>query len=171
MEQADGLADFIMNGEFSNSSKKNDKTFNNTDKIYNRKAIFPVYNLTSMQEVVLLEMNKNISEIHKEDILGIDNINIYIENLKSISSLQWNIKYTKGIHVIISENGSGKSSLVISLAKLIQPSVLANEFIGKGFEHSLIKYTINHKSYSWKKPRIWSQENSSVPMPKIEGFF
>lgn len=120
--------------------------------------------------------NTNIHYSTSKDITSsadqLKSIDIEITDLKSILHLKWSIPFQKGIHIIISENGSGKSSLIISLAKLVQPAVLTNEFIGKGFEKSVIKYSLNNKFYTWQKRHGWVQINSSDrQMPKLEGFF
>ena len=138
MEQAEFLANYIMNGELSVTV---------TDKI--------------------LEMPKSKTYT----INNFDLINIEIDNLKSIKNLKWSLKYEKGVHVIIAENGSGKSSLIIGLAKLVQPTIYALEFIGKGFEDSKISFSFHQTNFHWHKKPTWALSDSEVSMPKINGFF
>ena len=59
-------------------------------------------------------------------------LKITIENLKKINKLEFIIKLEKGLYAIIGNNGSGKSSLIISIAKLVRPSILNQEFSGSG---------------------------------------
>lgn len=58
-------------------------------------------------------------------------LKITIENLKKINKLEFIIKLEKGLYAIIGNNGSGKSSLIISIAKLVRPSILNQEFSGQ----------------------------------------
>ena len=107
------------------------------------------------------------SNINLEDI---QNIAISIQNLKSINTLAWSFEFKKGLHAIIAENGSGKSSLIVSLGKLVSPKSVSVEFIGKGYEDSIISYHLDSYSYSWRKNPLWSMfEGTTSSMPTIEG--
>ena len=163
MQEAEELMHFIMSGENSLSETRNVKS---------KTLIFD----ETLKTLILDEMSKSISESmgykYVSSLQQPELIEIEIKNLKTIKKLNWSIPFHKGIHVIISENGSGKSSLIISLAKLVQPSVLINEFIGKGFEETLIQYKLGDKEYIWNKlSHGWSCTRSDIQMPKLEGFF
>ena len=117
-------------------------------------------------------INKKSLNIHYSSSKSqFNNINLTIQNLKSIKELTWSIQYNKGVHAIIAENGTGKSSLIISLAKLVQPNIYSLEFIGKGYEDTRIIFNLNEDTYEWKKQPIWSLEQSKISMPKINGLF
>lgn len=101
---------------------------------------------------------------------NIEKISISIRNLKSITSLDWSFFLKKGLYAIIAENGSGKSSLIVSLGKLVTPKILSVEFIGKGYENSIINYSLDHYDFIWHKNPQWSMKSYSLPsMPSIEG--
>lgn len=100
----------------------------------------------------------------------IKKISISIRNLKSINTLDWTFDFQKGLRAIIAENGSGKSSLIVSLGKLVTPRILTVEFIGKGYENSIINYSLDNYSFSWHKNPQWSmKQNIPSSMPSIEG--
>jgi len=94
------------------------------------------------------------------NISSFPKIKIEITQLKAINFLEWELKNDKGIYVIAGENGAGKSSLLISLAKLVQPAILHHEFIGKGYENTIIKYTINGNEINYIKDPNWKQKSS-----------
>jgi len=173
MEQAESLSDFIMNGVRSQNVFIPTKTKASNSTFMKQISLSDIE--FKLPNLIYNKISKTISTVTGEKHIPLDiqknSIEIEIENLKSISKLHWSIPYKKGIYVIIAENGSGKSSLVISLAKLVQPSVLTNEFIGKGFEHSKIIYKFNNQTYIWDKQSRWLQSNSNISMPKLEGFF
>lgn len=101
---------------------------------------------------------------------AIEKISISIRNLKSITTLDWSFVFTKGLHAIIAENGSGKSSLIVSLGKLVTPKILSVEFIGKGYENSIINYSLDNYEFFWHKNPQWSmKQNSPLSMPSIDG--
>lgn len=104
------------------------------------------------------------------DLEAIKTISISIQNLKSINTLTWSFEFKKGLHAIIAENGSGKSSLIVSLGKLVSPKSVSAEFIGKGYEDSIISYHLDSYNYSWRKNPLWSMfEGTTSSMPTIEG--
>jgi len=148
------------------------------------KAIHIGFDVKSAQSVITMEQAESIatyilsgkdtlSENNKRTSLSapFNKINIQIENLKSISSLEWSLEYTKGVHAIIAENGTGKSSLIISLAKLVQPTIYSLEFIGKGYEKTKIVFNLEKYTYTWMKQPTWSLQESNISMQKINGFF
>jgi len=102
---------------------------------------------------------------------------IEINNLKTIKYLKWNLQSESGVYAIIGENGSGKSSLLISIAKLVNPPIFQSEFTGSGhYEKSEISYTIDKNSFTWIKnsttQNSWRQGPSDkYNMPKLKGFF
>lgn len=103
---------------------------------------------------------------------SIKNIKIEIINTKNIKKLSWIFPYQSAMYAIIGENGSGKSTFITSLAKLVQPSVLKHEFIGKGFDESEIIYTIDEYNFKCKKNPNWNISISKdKSFTKLEGFF
>lgn len=103
-------------------------------------------------------------------VKDIKKIGISIQNLKSIKSLSWSFDFKKGLHAIIAENGSGKSSLIVSLGKLVSAKIVSVEFVGKGYEDSIIDYHLDRYSYSWRKNPQWSMVQSTTSlMPTLEG--
>ena len=101
-------------------------------------------------------------------------LKITIENLKKINKLEFIIKLEKGLYAIIGNNGSGKSSLIISIAKLVRPSILNQEFSGSGnrFVNSKITYT-NAYGFDivWRKNPNWNAVENYEKMPSLKGFF
>jgi len=101
-------------------------------------------------------------------------IKIIIENLKKIKKLEFNLKLEKGIYAIVGNNGTGKSSLMICIAKLVKPSIFKEEFSGgiNNFETAKITYfTPYGVDIIWeKKPNWYAKENYEF-MPKFKGFF
>ncbi len=98
--------------------------------------------------------------------------------MKTISYLKWDLQEEAGVYGIIGENGSGKSSLLISIAKLIEPNIFHHELTGsKYYENTKIIYTINDNIFTWIKNKStnnnWRQStNDKINMPnKLKGFF
>jgi len=105
-------------------------------------------------------------------------ITIKIENLKTINTLEWKLQSEKGLYAIIGENGAGKSSLLISIAKLIDPTIFHLELTGIGYyDNTKITYTISDKTFTWIKNKTtnnnWRQSpQDKLTMPKkLKGFF
>lgn len=103
---------------------------------------------------------------------------IEIQNLKTINYLKWDLQEEPGVYALIGENGSGKSSLLISIAKLIEPAIFHHELTGTGYyDDTKITYTINDKKFSWIKNQStnnnWRQSSDDkINMPnKLKGFF
>lgn len=124
----------------------------------------------------LLEIsNSSKEEIRHEFALypsTIENIEIEIINTKNIKNLKWTFPYKANIYAIIGENGSGKSTFITSLAKLVQPSVLKSEFIGKGYEESQIIYSLNNYSFTYIKNPNWNLAiTPNTSFLKLDGFY
>lgn len=126
----------------------------------------------------IISINNLINNEKKELILNsYPNVKIEINNLKSINYLEWELQKEKGVYGIIGENGTGKSSLLICISKLVNKSIFQHELIGLGhYENTKITYTINDKKMNWIKNSStnnnWRQEESDIyTMPKINGFF
>jgi hypothetical protein len=123
--------------------------------------------------------NSNNERGEKEELFlnSFPEVTIEITNLKNIPYLKWKLQKEKGVYGIIGENGSGKSSLLISISKLVNRNVFKNEFIGVGhYENSKITYYINDIKVNWIKKQStdnqWRQELSDkYIMPKLTGFF
>lgn len=99
-------------------------------------------------------------------------IKIIIKNLKKIKELEFILKLEKGMYAIIGNNGSGKSSLITCIAKLVKPSILKDEFTGN-YNDSKITY-INPYGVEiiWhKNPNWYAIDNNYNLMPKYKGFF
>jgi energy-coupling factor transporter ATP-binding protein EcfA2 len=105
-----------------------------------------------------------------------DSIKIKIDNLKNIKSFEWKFELKHGLMAVIGNNGVGKSSFIITLAKIIHPDIFRLELIGNGYKETHIIYqfidTNNHQeeNYIWNKPTTW-QEKSKKIMPKLLGYF
>jgi len=57
-----------------------------------------------------------------------------IIGVKTYIKFYWEFELKKGIISIIGANGIGKSSFIISLAKLIHPNVFKQELVGNGIK-------------------------------------
>lgn len=105
------------------------------------------------------------------------NVIIEIHNLKSIAYLKWELQKEKGVYGIIGENGTGKSSLLICIAKLVNGSIFQNELVGVGhYNNTKITYIINDKKINFIKNEStnnhWRQEKTdSDLLPDMDGFF
>jgi len=125
----------------------------------------------------LMELkNKFISDTVpiKKEKLELDkfpDIEINISNLKTIKNFTWNIDGKQSLYVLIGENGVGKSSILQSLAKFVQPNIFKEELCGKGFEETVIEYKINDSTIRWVKDPYWKQKSDdNIEMPKLNGF-
>lgn len=101
-------------------------------------------------------------------------IKIIIENLKKIKKLEFVLNLEKGIYAIIGNNGSGKSSLITSIAKLVRPSILKEEFAGNTNNYKNTKITyINPYGLDiiWQKNPNWNAIQNYKLMPRYKGFF
>ena len=144
-EDAEILINFILNGEDSSSIKIK---ATDLDK--------------DLQSLKVYPFNAN----------KIKSIQIVISNTKNIKKLSWKFPYSSGLYAIIGENGCGKSTLITCLAKLVQPSALKYEFIGKGFENSEVVYNLDEYSFKFEKKPNWNivfDVNKSFE--KLDGFF
>lgn len=136
---------------------------NNTSNIKKQKTLVP--------------NNNEIGEKQELFLNSFPEVTIEITNLKTITYLKWELQKKKGVYGIIGENGSGKSSLLISIAKLVNGNAFKNEFIGVGhYENSKITYYINNIKLNWIKKQStdnqWRQElTDKYVMPKLTGFF
>lgn len=101
-------------------------------------------------------------------------IKIIIEKLKKIEKLEFVLNLEKGIYAIVGNNGTGKSSLITCIAKLVKPSILKEEFSGNSnnFENTKITY-INPYGIDviWEKKPNWFAKDNYGAMPKYKGFF
>ena len=101
-------------------------------------------------------------------------IKITIENLKKIKKLEFTLSLEQGLYAIIGNNGSGKSSLITSIAKLVRPSILKEEFAGStnNFSNSKITYTNAYGfDVTWQKNPNWHALENYDMMPRYKGFF
>ena len=101
-------------------------------------------------------------------------IKIIIEELKKIKKLEFVLKLEKGIYAIVGNNGTGKSSLITCIAKLVKPSILKEEFAGNtnNFEKTKITYITPYGvDIVWEKKPNWHTKNNYEHMPKYKGFF
>lgn len=113
----------------------------------------------------------NFSEVQELKAPEIENVKICISNLKTIKSFEWEFEFRKGINAIIGANGIGKSSFIITLAKLIHPNVFRSELIGNGYSDTSVEYIFdNQVVFTWIKSTNW-REKDSKRMPKINGYF
>ena len=136
------------------------------------------------KELELSEISENVRDMSinekREDFIlnSYPSVTIEIKNLKTIKNLKWELQKEVGVYAIIGENGSGKSSLLISIAKLIEPNIFHLELTGTGYyEKTEINYIINNKEFTWIKNKStnnnWrqsSQDKYNMPN-KIKGFF
>lgn len=137
---------------------------------------FAVNNNTDNKELLVEEISikNNDLNVYSSSLnsSSINSIKIEILNTKNIKKLTWSFLYESNIYAIIGENGSGKSTFITSLAKLVQPSVLKHEFIGKGFDDSEIIYTLDEYEFKCQKNPNWNvsiSKNKSIS--RLEGFF
>lgn len=140
--------------------------------------IHPEEKVEIQKKKIISDIN-NISDNEKKEFIlnSYPNVTIEINNLKSIKYLKWDLHKEKGVYCIIGENGSGKSSLLISISKLVNRNIFHHELVGLGhYEKTKITYTINDKKMNWIKNNTtnnnWRQDESDLyVMPKIKGFF
>lgn len=105
-----------------------------------------------------------------------DRIEIEINNLKNIKSFTWEFKLENGLMAVIGNNGVGKSSFIITLAKIIHPDIFRLELIGNSYKDTSISYkfidshNISNEEFLWVKPSTWHEKESKV-MPKLLGYF
>lgn len=126
------------------------------------------------------KIEKHLPNLKRTDLIlnSYPDVTIEIYNLKTIKYLKWNLHRENGVYAIIGENGSGKSSLLISIAKLIRPQIFHHELTGIGYyDKTEIIYTINNTKFKWIKNSTtnnnWRQSSEDkVNMPgKLKGFF
>ena len=101
-------------------------------------------------------------------------IKIVIQKLKKIEKLEFVLKLEKGIYAIVGNNGSGKSSLITCIAKLVKPSILKEEFSGNtnNFNNTKITYITPYGlDVVWEKNPNWFAQDNYSSMPKYKGFF
>lgn len=105
-----------------------------------------------------------------------DSIKIQINDLKNIKSFEWQFELKHNLMAVIGNNGIGKSSFIITLAKIIHPDIFRLELIGNGYKNTNIVYSFmdtlkqQEEKYIWNKPTTW-QEASKKIMPKLLGYF
>jgi len=100
-------------------------------------------------------------------------IQIVIENLKKIDYLEFIIKIEKGIYAIIGNNGTGKSSLITCISKLVRPSIFKDEFAGStnNYTNTKIKYILSYGIViEWRKNPNWYAISNHHEMPRYKGF-
>ena len=164
-------------------AKGNFLTKTEENKISNVKNISSI---KTTKDIILTVSNKKIEDVNISDlnekredyiINSFPDITIEIKDLKTIKYLKWNLQKEPGVYAIIGENGSGKSSLLISIAKLIEPQIFHLELTGRDYyENTQITYMINNKKFTWIKNQTtnnnWRQSISDkLNMPKLKGFF
>jgi ABC-type dipeptide/oligopeptide/nickel transport system ATPase subunit len=101
-------------------------------------------------------------------------IKITIENLKRIKKLEFIFELKQGFYAIVGNNGSGKSSLMTTIAKLVRPSIFKEEFAGiaNNFSNAKITYTSAYgMDIVWQKNPNWQAVENAISMPKFKGFY
>jgi ABC-type dipeptide/oligopeptide/nickel transport system ATPase component len=164
----------------SDSSTQNDLYIDINNDIPLNRNLQDIINKSQIEPIKKTSNVKSTDGSTSKRILPINShpeVTIEINNLKTIKNLKWDLQKKKGIFAIIGENGSGKSSLLISIGKLINPNIFHLELTGKEhYEKTKINYIINGNKFSWvknsKTDNKWRESvNSEFIMPKLKGFF
>lgn len=97
-------------------------------------------------------------------------LNMTINKIKSISSLDVNLPIEKGLYAITGQNGSGKSTLV-TCASSVFFNMPMNDYFGVTDQDAAIEFKLNGATRSWKKNNKggWAK-NSSGDM-NLKGFY
>lgn len=173
-----------------------EKKENPNRRVIPKRSGLKIVNKKYFKETNLLEDEKNLEnsnnidkEVHEKDtksesiqrknflLNSYPNVILEIKNLKTIKNITWNLQKDNGVYAIIGENGSGKSSLLICIAKLITPTIFQRELAGNGhYDKTEINYNINGQKFSWIKnsstDNNWRQSSKDeFNMPKLKGFF
>jgi len=175
-EDAEEITNFIISGKSERVKEKN--IINKIKELpkLERKITLnkgSIKNKFLSLEDIKKSFNRTLPSIKKEkfELIKFPNIKITISNLKSINNFSWEINDKQNLYVIIGENGTGKSSILLSIAKLVKPSIFKDEFIGKGFEDTIINYEIDGKNIIWIKDPYWKEKSQdNYEMPKLNGF-
>lgn len=97
-------------------------------------------------------------------------LNMTINKIKSIDSLEVNFPTEKGLYAITGQNGSGKSTVVTCAASVFF-NMKMNEYFGLTAEDASINFELNGATRSWKKNEggKWSKESKGSM--NIKGFY
>jgi ABC-type glutathione transport system ATPase component len=161
-EDAEDIAKYILSGISPRIIPKRRGL-----KIVKRKQT-SISELKTLDNEVEKDSEKDTEEQSRLDMFlnSYPKITIEITNLKTIKNIKWELQKEKGVYAIIGENGSGKSSILISIAKLVQPNIFQQELTGSHYENTEIKYTINSKECTWIKNSTtsnnWRQQQTDI---------
>lgn len=97
-------------------------------------------------------------------------INVSINKVKSINSLEIELPIEKGLYAITGQNGSGKSTLVMC-ASTVFFNMRMQDYLGESDQDSHIKFKLNGASRSWTKNsnNKWISSNSGNM--SLKGFY
>lgn len=95
-----------------------------------------------------------------------ENLTLEIKNLRSIIDFKISLPIKKGVYAITGSNGSGKSTILNALSKIVYRSALNSYFRFDGDESSKIRYSYKDKKISYiKTPQQWQasqDENDDI---------
>ena len=97
-------------------------------------------------------------------------INMIINKIKSINSLEIDLPIDKDLYAITGQNGSGKSTLV-TCASSVFFNMPMNDYFGKTDDDSFIKFKLNNATRSWKKNSKGKWASSHNGYMSIKGFY
>jgi hypothetical protein len=95
-----------------------------------------------------------------------ENLTLEIKNLRSIIDFKISLPIKKGVYAITGSNGTGKSTILNALSKIVYRSALNSYFKFDGDENSKIRYSYKDKKISYiKTPQQWQasqDENDDI---------
>lgn len=97
-------------------------------------------------------------------------LEMHINNVKSIKDLTFSFPLEKGLYAITGENASGKSTLV-ACASCVFFHMPMNEYFGKPVGNASIEFSIDNTSRKWDFSDNKWQASSSVDKMPISGFY
>ncbi|MBQ6678038.1 MAG: AAA family ATPase [Clostridia bacterium] len=97
-------------------------------------------------------------------------LEMHINNVKSIKDLTFSFPLEKGLYAITGENASGKSTLV-ACASCVFFHMPMNEYFGKPVGNASIEFSIDNTSRKWEFSDNKWQASSSVDKMPISGFY
>ena len=97
-------------------------------------------------------------------------LNIKIEQLKNINAIELNLPIEKGLYAITGANGTGKSTIMTVLSKVVYKSAF-NVFQPHDYSpNSKITISYNGKENTWTKAsRGWSCSSNEII--SLKGFY
>lgn len=87
-------------------------------------------------------------------------INLTIQNLKSISELNIELEYERGLYALTGENGVGKSTIFAVLAKLVYQGALHKYFRNDGDRNTRIRFVADNVENTWVKNPNWRRQHT-----------